>query len=160
MAGWSLAQINIASGLAPMDDPLLADFVANLDPINALAEAQPGFVWRLKGEGNDALSLRVFDDPTIIVNMSVWRDMEALAAFVYRTGHRHIMRRRKEWFSPLDPVFALWWVPAGHAPTPEEGKARLAHLAAHGPTATAFTFRDPFPAPDGEPVRPVLESCE
>ncbi|MBW8879904.1 MAG: DUF3291 domain-containing protein [Asticcacaulis sp.] len=157
---WQLAEINIATGLAPLTDPRLADFVANLDRINALAEGSDGFVWRLKGEENNALTLRVFENPDTIVNMSVWESMDKLSGYVYRSDHREIMRRRKEWFEPMEVSFALWWVPAGHEPTPEEGRARLELLSALGPTPDAFTFKTPFPAPGTAPVVPILESCE
>ena len=140
-----LAQLNIARMLAPLTDPVMADFVANLDPINQLAEDSPGFVWRLKGDGNDATSLRPFDDDFIIVNMSTWANLEALQAYVYRSAHTGFLRRRKEWFSKMsDAMVVLWWVPAGHTPTVEEAKERLLHLRQHGETAHAFSFKKPI----------------
>ena len=160
MSGWHLAQMNIARFARPAEAPENADFHANLDRINALAEASPGFVWRLTGEGNNATDIVAYDDPDVIVNLTVWTDMESLAAFAYRSGHRDIMRRRREWFAPMEVPLVLWWVPAGTVPTVEEGKARLADLAANGPGASAFTFRDPFPAPDAAPVRPILARGE
>ncbi|CAN7355177.1 DUF3291 domain-containing protein [Phenylobacterium sp. LjRoot225] len=156
---YQLAQINIARLLAPIDAPETAEFVANLDRINALAEGSPGFVWRLIGDGDDATNLQAFDDPAIITNMSVWENLDHLAAFVYRSAHRDVMRRRKEWFSPTETYMALWWVPAGHRPSPAEGIARLKTIEALGPTADAFTFRNPFPAPDATPAYPVLDEC-
>ena len=159
MAGFHLAQINVGRFLAPIDSPQIKGFVDNLDRINALAEAQPGFVWRLVGEGNNATDLRPFDDPGLAVNLSVWESLEALAAFVYRTGHRDVMRRRREWFEVMEVYMALWWVPVGHVPTPEEGWARLEHLRLHGPTPEAFTFREPFPRRDEAAVTPVLDRC-
>jgi len=137
-AGYELAQVNVARLLAPLDDPLLADFVANLDPVNAAAENADGFVWRLK-EGLDATSIRVFDDDWLIVNMSVWISTEKLLDFVYGTAHRPFLRRRREWFARLDEATtALWWVPAGHHPTVAEAEERLTHLRKHGPTDVAF----------------------
>ena len=159
MTGFHLAQINVGRLLAPMDDPRTADFANNLDRINALAESSPGFVWRLKGDGNDATDLVAFEDPAIITNMSTWASLDDLAAFVYRTGHREIMRRRQEWFAVTEVYMALWWVPAGHMPTPAEGVARLERLSSLGPTAEAFTFKTPFPTPDGRPALPVLDEC-
>lgn len=157
---YHLAQINIARFRRPMEHPVNADFVNALDRVNAIAEGQPGFVWRLTGDGNDALDVRVYDDPEVAMNMSVWESLDALAQFVYRTPeHRDFMRRRKEWFEAIDIYMALWWVPAGHFPTPEEGKARLALLAQNGPTAQAFTFKQPFPAPGGETPDAVLDEC-
>ncbi len=144
--GRHLAQINIGRLRAPTEAVESRDFMDNLAPINALAEAQPGFVWRLTGEGDDATDIKMFDDPLRILNMSVWTDVESLAAFVYRTRHRDFVRRRDEWFHATVDFMALWWIEAGHTPTPEEGMARLDRLRRLGPTAEAFTFKSPFPA--------------
>ncbi len=145
---YHLAQINIARMLAPLDDPMMADFVAELDPVNALAEESPGFVWRLQSEEGDATAFRVFEDDHILVNMSVWESLDALQQYVYRSRHLDVLRDRKRWFElPDKPHAALWWVVAGHHPTPEEGKARLIHLQRHGPSPEAFTFKQPFMAP-------------
>lgn len=160
MSRFELAEINIGRLLAPIDDPQIADFKNNLDRINELAEGSDGFVWRLTGEGNDATDLVAFDDPAVITNMSTWRDMDALGAYVYRSDHRTIMRRRAEWFSKMEVHMALWWVPAGHRPTPAEGRARIELLARQGPSPEAFTFKNPFPSPDAAPIKPVLETCE
>jgi hypothetical protein len=147
-----LAQVNVARLVAPMDDPRTRGFAEALEPVNALAEASPGFVWRLQDEGGDATAIQVFDDPMIIVNLSVWESLESLGAFVYRSGHADYLRRRREWFHKMDEAYTtLWWVPAGHEPSPLEARERLEHLRAHGPTEQAFTFRVPFPAPGGEP---------
>lgn len=143
-----LAQINVARMRAPLTDPLMAGFVAQLDPINALADRSPGFVWRLQDDAGDATSIRVFDDALILVNMSVWETLAALRAYVYRSAHLGALRDRKRWFElPDGPHLALWWIPAGHVPTPEEGKQRLEHLRRHGPTPDAFSFQHAFPAP-------------
>ena len=157
---WRLAQVNIGRLKAPIDAPEIKDFVDNLARINALAEAQPGFVWRLVGEGGDATDIRAFDDPDMAINLSVWEALEPLAAFVYRTAHRDVMRRRREWFHEMDVYMVLWWVPAGHRPTPAEARDRLETLERLGPTPQAFTFKTPFPAPD-DPVEatPILEEC-
>ncbi len=126
----------------------MADFVANLDRINALAEGWPGFVWRLQTDDGDATALRPLGDDTL-VNMSVWRDAESLNAYVYQSGHVEIMRRRAEWFERMREAYVvLWWVPKGHRPDFLEAKARLDLLRAKGPTAEGFTFRHTFPAPD------------
>jgi hypothetical protein len=148
MSNYQLAQINIAALKAPLDSPELKDFVDNLDRINALAEASDGFVWRLVGDGNDATSLRPLGE-NVIINMSVWRDVEALKAFAYQSAHAPIMRRRREWFTRMAEAYmVLWWVPAGHQPTPAEAVARLERLRRHGPSPEAFTFGDAFAAPD------------
>lgn len=155
-----LAQINVARFRLPMAHPANKAFIDSLDRVNATAEAQPGFVWRLTGNGGNALDLRAYADPDIAVNMSVWTDLDALAAFVYRNeAHRGIMRRRREWFDPLEVHMALWWVPAGHRPAVTEGVERLDWLRDRGPTAEAFDFRHPFPPTDGAEIAPVLDLC-
>lgn len=142
---YHVAQVNIARMLDEIDSPLMADFVANLDPINALAEQSPGFVWRLKGDGNDATSLRIYDDRYMIVNMSVWDDIDSLYQYVYYTAHTDYFRRRREWFEKLPvPMLTLWWVPAGTQPTALEAKSRLEYLDQHGATPHAFTFKQRF----------------
>jgi Domain of unknown function (DUF3291) len=143
-----LAQINVARMLYPIDHPGMAEFVRNLEPVNALAEQAPGFVWRLQDDSGNATGLSFIDDPMIIINMSVWTSVEALFGYVYQTGHTAIMRRRKTWFEkPQAPHMALWWIGAGQVPTPQEGLARLDHLRAHGPGATAFSFKQRFAPP-------------
>jgi hypothetical protein len=150
MSAWQLAQLNIADLKAPLDSPELKDFVDNLDRINELAESSPGFVWRLKGDGNDATSLRPLGDD-VLVNMSVWRDVAALKNYVYQTAHAQIMRRRREWFTRMgDAHMVLWWVPAGHEPTVAEAVTRLKLLREKGPTPDAFTFGEAFGAPDAD----------
>lgn len=145
---YQLAQLNIARMRAPLESPVMAGFVALLDEVNALAERSPGFVWRLKGDGNDATSLRPFDDDYIIVNMSVWESIDDLRAYVYKSAHAAPMRRRREWFKHFDGAYmVLWWVEAGHTPSVGEARQRLRQLAAQGPTADAFTFKQPFAPP-------------
>jgi Domain of unknown function (DUF3291) len=141
-----LAQVNVARARAPLDGPELAGFVARIDEINALADGSPGFVWRLPSGTGDATYLRPYDDDRILFNLSVWRSVEALRAYVYRSVHTEVMRRRQEWFERFDGAYvALWWIPVGHIPSIDEAKARLAHLDRHGPTPTAFTFKSLFP---------------
>ena len=148
MPEYHLAQINIARMLAPIDDPIMADFVAQLLPINALAEASPGFVWRLQSDGGDATSIRVYDDDMIIINLTVWENIEALRQYVYNSAHSGVMRDRRRWFEKFDgPYYALWWVPAGQFPDPQEGKERLEHLRQHGESPYVFSFKNVFPAP-------------
>lgn len=150
MSRYHLAQLNIATLKAPLDSPALADFVANLDQINALAEASPGFVWRLKTDDGNATALRPLGDD-VIINVSVWEDVEALHRYVYASAHVEFMRRRREWFARMAEAFmVLWWVPAGHAPTVEEALDRLAALRANGPTPAAFSFRQAYPPPDSK----------
>ena len=120
MAAFDLAQMNVARLRAPLDSPLLADFVGALDRINALADGSPGFVWRLQDDSGNATALSPMGED-IIVNLSVWQDAESLQAFVYRSDHVGVMRRRREWFEKMDLYLVLWWVPHGHRPTAAEG---------------------------------------
>ena len=144
---WHLAQLNIAHLKAPLDSPVLSDFVANLDLINALAEASPGFVWRLKDDGGNATAIRPFGDD-YIVNLSVWTDVESLRTFVYESAHIEILKRKKEWFQRMQRAYSvLWWIPAGTTPDATEAKARLGLLDQHGPTNEAFTFAKTFSVP-------------
>ncbi len=128
----------------------MAEFVAGLQPMNALADGSPGFVWRLQGEEGDATAIRVFDDPDVLVNLSVWESLDALRAFVYRSEHRDFLRRRAQWFVKDEaPHLVLWWVPAGVIPTVEEAKQKLLLLRAEGPGGRAFDFRNTYAPPDG-----------
>jgi hypothetical protein len=147
MAEFHLAQFNMARLLAPLDSPQLADFVGALERINALADNSPGFVWRLQGDGGDATSLRPFGED-VIVNMSLWENVETLFDFVYRTAHAPVMARRRQWFAKPDGVYTvLWWVKAGHIPKVEDARARLDILQRKGPSPAAFTFKTRFPPP-------------
>jgi hypothetical protein len=149
--GWQLAQVNIALPVAPLESEQLAEFVAALDPINAIADVAPGFVWRLQTDAGDATAVKGFGDERLIVNLSVWASLEALGDFVFRSTHVEVMRRRREWFERMATAYtALWWVPAGHRPSVTEAEDRLEVLRRDGPTERAFTFREPHPAP---PVR-------
>ena len=140
-----LAQINIGRLRYPLEAPEAGEFVAALAPVNALADAAPGFVWRLATADGDATAIRAFDDDRVIVNLSVWRSLEALRAFVYGDGHVHVLRRRLDWFErPSGPHTALWWVPVGTRPDAADGRLRLERLAAEGPAPAAFTFQRGF----------------
>lgn len=157
-----LAQVNIGRLIAPLDAPLMADFVAALDPVNAVADAAPGFIWRLQTEDGNATALRVFEqdaegaDGGILINMSVWESVEALAAFVYGAAHLPVLRRRREWFERMKEAYtALWWIPRGRIPAIGEAEDRVRHLRAHGPTPRAFTLREHFPPPDSGLVEPL-----
>jgi hypothetical protein len=155
MADHHLAQLNIARLRAPLDSPELAGFVALLPEINGLAERSPGYVWRLQDESGDATALRPFG-PDIIVNLTVWESVESLHTFSYRTAHLEPMRRRREWFVPADgPHLVLWWIPAGTRPSVAEAAERLDLLRRRGPSAEAFTFREPHPAEPRHDVQPT-----
>lgn len=147
MSQFELAQLNIAVMKEPLESPAMADFVANLDRINALAENSPGFVWRLQTEEGDATAMRPMGD-NVLVNMSVWRDVESLNDYVYKSAHVEIMRRRKEWFERMSQAYTvLWWVKSGHRPTIAEAALKLDILRQQGPSQAAFTFRNAFPPP-------------
>jgi hypothetical protein len=166
VARFHLAQANIGRIRAPLDDPIMEGFRSQLDPINALADRSPGFVWRLQTEDGNAMAIRPFDDDRMAINMSVWESLEALQQFVYRSAHVGPLRDRREWFEPIEgPILVLWWIPAGHIPTVVEAQERLRLLKERGPSRAAFTFRTPFPPPDpdgqiGDPQRLDAEFCE
>ena len=147
---YQLAQINIARLLKPIDHPQIADFVNNLDRINAIAEKHEGFVWRLKDEeSNNATNINPYNDPMMIVNMSVWENVESLKQYVYNSDHVSIFMRKKEWFEkPTKAHMALWWIENGMFPTAEQGKERLEYLQDNGQSPHAFGFSkiyDPQP---------------
>lgn len=145
MTTYHLAQINIATMLAPLESEQMSGFVNRLNEINALAEKSAGFVWRLQTDEGDATAIRVFDDETIIVNMSVWESIDALHKFTYASDHVEVFRKRRDWFHKMTkPVMALWWIPVGTFPTAEDGQAKLEYIAQHGVTPLAFTFKQQF----------------
>jgi Domain of unknown function (DUF3291) len=153
-----IAQLNVGRTVAPLETPQLADFMAWLDAINALAERSSGFVWRLQGDNGNNTGLKVNDDPRFIVNMSVWSSIEDLHAFTYRSDHRAVFARRYDWFERAEgPNVVIWWLPAGTIPDVDDALGRLRRLAEHGPTPEAFTFRAPFPPPDAVEV-PLVET--
>jgi hypothetical protein len=160
---YDLAQVNIARLSADLDSPQLRDFVDALDPINAEADLADGFRWRLQTEDGNATSVVGFsadlkDGVGLITNMSTWRDVESLAAFVYGPMHSAIMRRRREWFLPIREAFmACWWVPAGHRPSVSEAEYRVRTLREQGPTPTSFTLKSHYPASDHEQSSTVVE---
>jgi hypothetical protein len=162
---YHVAQVNIARLLAPLDAPELADFVAALEPVNASADLAPGFVWRLQTEDGNATGIRAFewdtgDSAGVIVNMSVWRSIDALGDWVYGDLHRAVLRRRRDWFHQVsDATVALWWVPEGRIPTVADAEARVRSLRRHGPTPFAFTFRRAYgPTVPGDDPMPLPRS--
>lgn len=139
---YQLAQLNLAAMKAPLNDPMMAEFTASLGRINGLADAHPGFVWRLQDEGGDATAIRLFGE-RILVNMSVWRDVASLRDFTFRSAHTEFLKRRREWFDRMSGIHAvLWWVSSGHRPSLSEAAERLAELRDRGPSHRAFTFTD------------------
>lgn len=148
---FEVAQLNVGRTVAPLDDPVMEGFVTRLAEINTLAETSPGFVWRLAGDNGDNTGLTVDDgDPLFITNLSVWRSIEDLWAYTYRSGHSAVFKRRHEWFERREtPSLVLWWLPSGTIPTVPEALDRLRLLARLGPTPDAFTLKQRFPPPEG-----------
>jgi hypothetical protein len=150
---YQLAQINIGRLIAPIDDPRIAEFVAQLEPINAIADRAPGFVWRLQSASGNATDIAYDDDPFIMVNMSVWESLEALREYAYKSDHMKVFRERAKWFVKMDkPHYCLWWVPARHVPSVAEGRERLEHYQKNGATPYSFWFSQEFPEPADESV--------
>lgn len=154
MSRWELAEFNVAMLRAPLDDPDTAEFVANLEAVNAIAESSPGFVWRLKDDSGQSSSYVVaYDDPLMIINFSIWASPDDLHEFVFTTMHAKFLRRRREWFQSIDEaILVCWWIPADDRPSVQEAKERLERLRREGPTAEAFTLRHRFPPPDSSGV--------
>lgn len=146
-----LAQCNIGWVHKPLEHPDMVEFVAALEPINAIAESTPGFVWRLKdeeGQSSSYVEIPGNDDPLLIINYSIWEDLESLQHFVNRSGHVAYLRRRREWFEKSDvPTSAAWWVRIGSEPDVADAYRRVLHLQEHGPTETAFPLNRPWPRP-------------
>ncbi len=139
MPGWHLAQMNAAQARWRTDAAEMADFMAQIDTINEVADTSPGFVWRMTEDSGE---------PTRLVNISVWESVETLKDFVYQSAHIGVFRDRGRWFEkPTQANQVLWWVPAGHRPSYAEGHAKLALLQASGPTVEAFTFANVFTQP-------------
>ncbi len=148
MSKYHLAQINIAKARGTRDSEVMQGFMARLDEINAIADKSEGFVWRLQTEEGDATAIQAFDDPLLLVNVSVWTDLDALKAFVYKSIHVELLQDREAWFEKmLESHQALWWVPAGHLPSVEEAKEKLEYLQANGPSEVAFSFARSFDPP-------------
>lgn len=146
-----LAQCNLGRVVEPLDQPEMAEFVAALEPVNALAETSPGFVWRLTdddGGSSSYVEIPGSDDPLLIINYSIWEDVESLEHFMFKSGHVAYLRRRGEWFVKTDlPTSVAWWVPVGTIPDVAEAYRKVIHLRENGPTETAFTISKPWPRP-------------
>lgn len=148
-----LAQANIAYMRAPMDDPVMADFVARIDALNKLADEAPGFVWRLDTDGDEDACVALFSGERVLFNLSVWESVEALEAYVYKSNHIQALQKRAEWFERPDRApLVLWWIPAGHIPAQHEAEQRFELLWKNGPTEEAFTFRKRFEKAPGCPA--------
>lgn len=146
MKKYQLAQINVAQAKAEINTATMHGFVSRLDEINAIADSSEGFVWRLQSKEGDSTSIRVFEDSLLLVNMSVWENIETLRNYVYKSLHVEMIRDREAWFNKSATAHqAMWWIPAGHIPTTEEAKEKLEYIQLHGPSQEAFTFGKPFP---------------
>lgn len=144
-----LAELNIARAKYDMDAPEIKDFVDNLDKVNGIAEQSAGFIWRLKDDSGNATDIQAFDDPRVVLNMSVWLDVDSLKDFMFKTFHRDIMKRKGEWLDrPKEATYVLWWVEEGHIPTIDEALTRLHHLRANGESPKAFSFKTTFSPED------------
>lgn len=152
MPDHQLAEFNVARLRRPLDHAETAEFVAALEPINAIAERTPGFVWRLvddEGQSSSYVRIPGVDDPLLIVNYSVWRDVESLRHYVYRSGHASYLRRRREWFEPpSEASLVCWWTPAGEVDDLATAYARLQRLRREGPSPDGWSLNDPRPRPD------------
>ncbi len=155
-SGYHLAQLNIATMKYPLDSPEMADFVNAIPEVNLAAERHPGYIWRLQDDddsgygygGSTSQRLPGYDRATTLVNMSVWRDLASLQAYIRDPKHLAVMRRRREWFDKMASAhLVLWWLPVGHVPSLAEAAAKLKLLIGHGPSAAAFNFSKNFPAP-------------
>ena len=153
-----LAEFNIARIKYPLDDPRMREFVDNVDRVNKLADKLPGFVWRLQDESGHAMGMRVYDDPAILPNLTVWESVEALERFVFKTVHGRFFDRRDDWFAQPGPTLVMWWVPAGSRPMLQEGCARLDHLKAQGSSDYAFGWESLPAAQDALKARSARAS--
>jgi len=156
---YHLAQVNIGKIIAPMDSPVMAGFADNLDRINSLAEKSDGFIWRLKDDSNNATSIKVFDDDFMLINMSVWKNIDSLYKYVYQSAHTDYLKRRKEWFEKMPEMYmALWYVPETHIPNCAEAIERLFYLRKNGDTAFAFGFKNKFSPEEAAAFSPTDQS--
>jgi hypothetical protein len=140
-----IAQLNIAKAISPLDDPIMQEFVENLEQVNAIAEASPGFIWRLQDESGDATKIQAFSDPNLIINMSVWETIESLKDFIFKTQHVEFLKRKTEWFEKIPEAnHVLWWIPVGTVPTIDDAIKRLMYLREKSASSFAFDFRNVF----------------
>lgn len=146
-----LAQVNIGIAKGDMQSEVMQEFADNLDPVNAIAEASNGFVWRLKDDSGDATNITFSDNPNELINMSVWESVEDLKHFMFKTHHLDFLKRKKEWFEPASQAtYVLWWVPIGHIPSIDEAKEKLETLRTLGDSPQAFSFKQVFASPQAE----------
>jgi hypothetical protein len=149
MGEFQIAEINIArmKGV-DINDPIMKEFVDNLDKVNSIAESSKGFVWRLKDESNNATNINPYNDEQVIINISVWQSIESLEDFMYKTFHSEFLKRRKQWFQNFGKVStAMWWINKGDLPNVNEAVEKLAYLQKNGPSEIVFDFKKKYPPP-------------
>lgn len=146
MSQWHLAVVNIAKPKYGLESAEMAEFMDNLDRINSIGDNSPGAVWRYEDESGAATDTRVFEDPNLLINYTIWESVESLKDYVYTGDHLDFFKRRSLWFQDVTdlPSLVMWWVPAGTIPGIEEARDKVEYLAEHGPTADAFTFAKRF----------------
>jgi len=149
MTEYQIAEINVARMRGVnINDPIMKEFVDNLDKVNALAESSKGFIWRLKDESNNATNLNPFNDEQVIINISVWQSIETLENFIYKTFHTEFLKRRKEWFQSYGKAYtAMWWTPKGQYPAIQEAIEKLDYYQKNGPSELVFDFRNKYLPP-------------
>ena len=151
---YRVAQINFARLPVPLSDPQLEGFVTLLQGANTLAEASPGFVWRLDEHSAAASADRVFPNQapgTTLVNLSIWKSVSALQRYAIMGKDGGVVNARQSFFQRFEGRWvALWWVPEGHFPEVADGWARIQHLRRHREQPYAFSLWRPFPPPVGE----------
>ncbi|WP_136480967.1 DUF3291 domain-containing protein [Cognatitamlana onchidii] len=153
---YHLAQVNIAKRKASLDDPIMVDFVNNVNKINGIADQSDGFIWRMKDEDKD-LGIEIFHDDSIIINISVWKDLGSLFNYTYKSGHIDVFKRKKEWFINTKKAhMAFWYVPAGYRPNFQDAKNRLDYLDEHGESPYAFSFKSKFSPEDALTYNPLI----
>ena len=150
---YRLAQINFARLRVPLSNPKMVNFRALLQAVNSLAEASPGFVWRMDEESAAASGDRARPQQapgTTLVNLSVWNSVGALQKYANLGTDGGVMGARQSFFKRFEGRWiVLWWVHDGHFPEVAEGWTRLQHLRRHGETPYAFNLVRSFPPPVG-----------
>jgi hypothetical protein len=149
MNSYHIAEINIArmKGVN-INDPIMKEFVDNLEKVNAIAESSEGFIWQLKDDNNNATEMNPYDDEQVIINVSVWESIESLESYIYKSMHSDFLKRRREWFHSFGKVYtAMWWVAVGEVPTLQDAVDKLEHLQVYGASEKVFDFRNKFPKP-------------
>ncbi len=137
--GHHLAELNVGRLLTAPDDPLVDEFMRNIDRINGLGKRMPGFVWMMESEGAEGnTGTKIDGDERYVPNLTVWEDVASLETFVWGTVHKQFYERRREWFEKLEMHFVMWWVPVGHNPTLEDALKRLDARREHGDSENAF----------------------